>query len=105
MSFDEEAFFIEAQCKGTEHLNHPRLRLIPYDESGVAFYVDLHGHASKRGCFMYGNHFMDEDRAVSVVTAVILYFSYQKAFGCVTDIEHLQKKRCWLVHRKLFRLW
>lgn len=62
-------FSIEAQKNGTEHLNHPRLHLIPGDESGVAFYVDLHGHASKRGYFMYGNHFVDEERAVSVATA------------------------------------
>lgn len=29
--------------------------------SSVGVYVDLHAHASKRGCFMYGNHFERED--------------------------------------------
>ncbi|XP_075057148.1 cytosolic carboxypeptidase-like protein 5 isoform X2 [Mixophyes fleayi] len=37
---------------------------IPPQESGIAFYVDLHGHASKRGCFMYGNYFTEEENQV-----------------------------------------
>ncbi|XP_033113661.1 cytosolic carboxypeptidase-like protein 5 isoform X2 [Anneissia japonica] len=37
---------------------------IPPSESGIAFYVDLHGHASKRGCFIYGNHFEEEEKQV-----------------------------------------
>ncbi|KAK9505199.1 hypothetical protein O3M35_009303 [Rhynocoris fuscipes] len=28
-------------------------------ESGLYLYVDMHGHASKKGIFMYGNHFKD----------------------------------------------
>ncbi|KAK7492909.1 hypothetical protein BaRGS_00015856 [Batillaria attramentaria] len=43
------------------HLANPRLREIQPNESGIAFYVDLHGHASKRGCFIYGNYFENED--------------------------------------------
>ncbi|XP_028402724.1 cytosolic carboxypeptidase-like protein 5 [Dendronephthya gigantea] len=31
-------------------------------ETKLAFYVDLHGHASKRGCFMYGNYFEDDEQ-------------------------------------------
>lgn len=29
------------------------------NESGLFLYVDMHGHASKKGIFMYGNHFED----------------------------------------------
>ncbi|XP_017769035.1 PREDICTED: cytosolic carboxypeptidase-like protein 5 [Nicrophorus vespilloides] len=31
------------------------------DASGLFLYVDMHGHASKKGIFMYGNHFDDVD--------------------------------------------
>ncbi|NXA57405.1 CBPC5 protein, partial [Nothocercus julius] len=37
--------------------------VLPRD-SGLAYYVDLHGHASKRGCFMYGNSLSDESDQV-----------------------------------------
>nr|CAH7757333.1 unnamed protein product [Callosobruchus chinensis] len=34
------------------------------NESGIFIYLDLHGHASKKGVFMYGNHFDDVERNV-----------------------------------------
>ncbi|CAK1545938.1 unnamed protein product [Leptosia nina] len=33
-------------------------------DSGLYLYIDLHGHASKKGIFMYGNHFEDLDHSV-----------------------------------------
>ncbi|XP_026322040.1 cytosolic carboxypeptidase-like protein 5 isoform X3 [Hyposmocoma kahamanoa] len=33
-------------------------------ESGLYLYIDLHGHASKKGIFMYGNHFDDLESSV-----------------------------------------
>ena len=35
--------------------------------SGVAAYVDLHAHATKRGCFMYGNHFKRESEQIESI--------------------------------------
>ena len=33
--------------------------------SNLFLYVDIHGHASKRGIFMYGNHFSDMDNKIA----------------------------------------
>ncbi|CAH0553055.1 unnamed protein product [Brassicogethes aeneus] len=33
-------------------------------ESGLFLYMDLHGHASKKGIFMYGNYFEDTEKSV-----------------------------------------
>lgn len=34
------------------------------EDSGLFLYVDLHGHASKKGVFMYGNYFDDPDDTI-----------------------------------------
>lgn len=34
------------------------------DNSGLYLYIDLHGHASKKGVFMYGNHFADPEDTI-----------------------------------------
>ncbi len=46
------------------NLPDPQQLHIPPAQSGIAFYVDLHGHASKRGCFIYGNYFENEDMQI-----------------------------------------
>ena len=51
------------------HLADPKLKEVLPCESGIAFYVDLHGHASKRGCFIYGNFFENED--IQVWTCIV----------------------------------
>lgn len=38
--------------------------LISDDNSNMFLYIDLHGHASKKGVFMYGNHLPNSNEAV-----------------------------------------
>ena len=54
------------------HLSVPCYKEIPSSESGIAFYVDLHGHASKRGCFIYGNYIENEDNQVKSIHRVTI---------------------------------
>lgn len=35
------------------------------NNSGLYLYIDLHGHASKKGVFMYGNHFTDPEDTIA----------------------------------------
>ncbi|XP_015430742.1 PREDICTED: cytosolic carboxypeptidase-like protein 5 [Dufourea novaeangliae] len=38
---------------------------LPKEDSGLYLYVDLHGHASKKGVFMYGNYFENADDTIT----------------------------------------
>ncbi|NXY40675.1 CBPC5 protein, partial [Ceuthmochares aereus] len=42
----------------------PLPKAIPPQDSSLAYYINLHGHASKPGCFMYGNSLLDENNQV-----------------------------------------
>ena len=70
-SDDDDADFTPQNggpTKYASHLSDKALLDIHHSMSGIAFYVDLHGHASKRGCFIYGNHIDDEAMQVDNVT-------------------------------------
>lgn len=94
---DEEAmpeFMLHAQSDSS-HLNDPRLTLINPLWSGIAFYVDLHGHAAKRGCFIYGNSIENELYQVENVlfTKLIAFNSQHFDFdGCNFSVRNMYMK-------------
>ena len=77
------------------HLNDPKLALINPLWSGIAFYVDLHGHAAKRGCFIYGNSIENELYQVENVlfTKLIAFNSQHFDFdGCNFSVKNMYMK-------------
>ncbi|KAL7987149.1 hypothetical protein Chor_006068 [Crotalus horridus] len=55
---------LSEHCENEVENPPPAPETISPQQSGLAYYVDLHGHASKRGCFMYGNNISDENYQV-----------------------------------------
>jgi hypothetical protein len=79
-------------AKNSPHLNDPKLALINPLWSGVAFYMDLHGHAAKRGCFIYGNSLENELYQVeNVLFAKLIAISSQHFDfeGCNFSVKNM----------------
>ena len=94
---DEDAMpeFLLHAPSDSSHLNDPKLTLINPLWSGIAFYVDLHGHAAKRGCFIYGNSIENELYQVENVlfTKLIAFNTQHFDFdGCNFSVRNMYMK-------------
>lgn len=90
-SEDEDDFASSSFGNNAPHLSDTSLLQIPPCDSGIAFYVDLHGHASKRGCFIYGNYFEDEDTQVRTCTNLCILIQYPIVHVLVLVFMHVLK--------------
>lgn len=78
--------------KNSPHLNDPTLLLINPLWSGCAFYMDLHGHAGRKGCFIYGNSIDNELYQIENVlfTRLIAFNSQHFDFdGCNFSVRNM----------------
>jgi hypothetical protein len=83
------------ESKNSPHLNDPSLLLINPLWSGVAFYMDLHGHAGRKGCFIYGNSIDNELYQIENVlfTRLIAFNSQHFDFdGCNFTVRNMYMK-------------
>ena len=55
-------FFVQTSTCVCIDFTSTHVHTVP--QSGIVLYVDLHAHATKRGCFFYGNFFKEEKQQV-----------------------------------------
>nr|XP_033795625.1 LOW QUALITY PROTEIN: cytosolic carboxypeptidase-like protein 5 [Geotrypetes seraphini] len=92
----------EVQCENQECENQEETppsadptETINPQESGIAYYVDLHGHASKRGCFMYGNSCSEENDQIEnqlFPKLISLNSAYFDFMGCNFSEKNMYAK-------------
>lgn len=85
--------------KNTSHLD---------DQSNMFLYIDLHGHASKKGIFMYGNHLPNISEAVECMLLPRLMSLNCQHFhfdACVFSEKNMYHKYELEKNIKIINLW
>jgi len=66
--------------------------------NGIDIYVDLHGHASKQGCFIYGNYFEKESNLIDsmlfpkLISLNSVYFDFLSCNFSEKNMYHKDKR-------------